>query len=315
MTATHANKPPTVWTEAELAEQAQVALEDFVARRLAEPGGVYLAHVRDRRKSLVRLFRALANVDAANPDLAVIRSVLLDEDLFDALRYVAGPPVSEDDLGVLVTRSIQRIKRSDLRKSDQLPKEVLELICRLADPSRFPWLSPRRLPTQRELRNAIYATTTLHAAQSLQTARRGYGREVERRLEVRLEQLGFKKIPTPNKGQISVPIHYPQYPNFFGECTVHGRKVDLFIPLQSGKMIALEAKDSSSGLNSVKRLNNDTAAKAKHFADQAGKNMINVALLSGVFKLESLISAQNSGLYIVWSHSMDGFIGWIKTQK
>jgi hypothetical protein len=314
MTSPSTNQTPTVWTQAELATQAQIALNEFVERRLAEPGGVYIAHVKARRKSLVRLFKALAGINPDKPDPNVVRAVLLDEDLFDALRYVTGPPVSEDDLGVLVTRSVQRIKISDLRQSDELPTEVLNLICRLADPVRFPWVASRRSPTLRELRAAIYATTTLHAAQSLQTARRGYGREVERRLETRLEELGFTRVSAPNKGQITVPIHYPIFPKFYGECTVHGRKVDLFIPLPTGKMIALEAKDSSSGLNSVKRLNNDTAAKARHFAEQAGKNMINVALLSGVFKIDSLTSAQQSGLYIVWSHDTDGFIEWVKTQ-
>jgi hypothetical protein len=39
-----------------------------------------------------------------------------------------------------------------------------------------------------------------------------------------------------------------------------------------------------------------------------------VALLSGVFKVESLMQAQESGLYLVWSHDLDGFVEWIKTQ-
>ena len=80
-------------------------------------------------------------------------------------------------------------------------------------------------------------------------------------------------------------------------------------------MIALEAKDSSSALNSVKRLNNDTAAKAKHFAAEGGKNIVNVALLSGVVKVESLIAAQDAGLHLVWAHDMDGFVDWIKSQS
>jgi len=126
--------------------------------------------------------------------------------------------------------------------------------------------------------------------------------------------LDFTKVRTPNKGKIIDPIHYPGYPNFYGECTVHGRKVDLFIALPNQRMIALEAKDSSSGLNSVKRLNNDTAAKAKHFATEGGKTIINIALLSGVFKISSLLNAQESGLYIVWVHELDGFIEWIKSQ-
>src|SRR5205085_4035061 len=92
---------------------------------------------------------------------------------------------------------------------------------------------------------------------------------------------------------------HPPPATAFPVCTVHGQKVDLFIALPRGQMIALEAKDSSPALNSVKRLNNDTAAKAKHFAAEAGKIIINVALLSGVFKLSSLTSAQESGLYLV----------------
>ena len=59
-------------------------------------------------------------------------------------------------------------------------------------------------------------------------------------------------------------------------------------------MIAVEAKDSSSGLNSVKRILNDTAAKAKHFTNAAGKNIISVALLCGVFKVESFVHAEPS---------------------
>jgi hypothetical protein len=231
------------------------------------------------------------------------------------VRYVAGPPVSKDDLGVLVTRDIKGVTKGGLKKSDELPAQVLHLICRLADPYRFPWVADnRRPPRPHELRTAIRSTMVLHAAQTLATERRGYGRLVEKRLETRLIELGFAKQKAPNKGKISAPIHYPMFPQFYGECTVHGRKVDLFIALPNGRMIAVEAKDSSSGLNSVKRILNDTAAKARHFASEAGKTIVTVALLSGVFKVESLKKAQESELYLVWSHDLDGFVEWIKTQ-
>lgn len=305
---------PKIWTEEELVAQAQVALDEFVDRRLAEPGGKYVAHVKAHRKAIIRLFKAISHIDSKNFSIESIRPILLDEELFDALRYVGGPPISGDDLGVLVTRSVKGIKKSDLKTSDKLPLEVMNLICRVADPYRFPWVATKRKPSTRELREAIQATTTLHATQSLQTERRAHGKVVEQRLEKRLTELGFGKTPTPNKAKITAPMYYPKYPNFYGECTVHGRKVDLFIALPTGRMVALEAKDSSSALNSVKRLNNDTAAKAKHFATEGGKNIINVALLSGVFKIESLLNAQASGLYLVWSHDLDGFIAWVKSQ-
>ena len=71
----------------------------------------------------------------------------------------------------------------------------------------------RRAPRRYELRDAIRATMTLHAAQTLQTERRGYGKVVEKRLEARLIELGFTKAKTPNKAKISPPMHYPAYPS------------------------------------------------------------------------------------------------------
>lgn len=336
MTISNVSPVPRVWTNQELEAEAQKALEEFVDRRLAEPGGKYLTHVEARRRAMLRLFKMLAVLAPSHPDPATVRAILLDDDLFDALRYVSGPPVSEDDLGVLVTRSIKGISKTDLKEDDDIPADVLKLICRLADPYRFPWVAKGRKPTLRELRTAIAATMTMHASQSLQTERRGHGKIVEQRLETRLTELGFEKIsgrttkskqpkagdaPTvltlpsfPAKGRITQPSHHPSYPHFYGECVVYGRKVDLFVALATGRMIAIEAKDSSSGLNSTKRLLNDTAAKAKHYTAEAGKNIISVALLSGVFKVSDLVEAQRSGLYLVWAHDMDGFVEWIKTQ-
>lgn len=314
MNIPNVQRTPRVWTEAELIRQAQTALDEFVDRRLAEPKGKYRAHIEARRSAIVALFKALAGIDPRNPDPEAVRMVLLNEELLDALRFVTGPPVSEDDLGVLVTRDIRGMNKTALRRNDVLPVQVLNLICQLADPYRFPWIAARRPPRPHEMRDAIRATMTLHASQSLQTERRGHGKIVERRLEGRLVELGFLKANLPNRGQIDAPIHYPTYPHFYGECTVHGRKVDLFIALPDRRMIAVEAKDSSSGLNSVKRILNDTAAKARHFAEAAGRNLVTVALLSGVFKVETLMAAQNAGLYLVWSHDLDGFIEWIKQQ-
>lgn len=306
---------PRIWGASELSEQAKIALNEFVDRRLAESRTVYTEHFVRHRSTLLRLFKSLSKIDPVKPDTVAVREILLDDKLFSALRYIGGPPISEDDLGVLVTRDIRGFNKTDINSNDKLPAEVLELICRMADRYRFPWLSAERGPSKKQIRESIQATATLVATQSLQTERRKYGKEIERRLESRLVELGFSKVRTPNKSKVTAPMHYPRYPEFYGECTVHGRKVDLFIALPTARMIALEAKDSSSALNSVKRLNNDTAAKAKHFATEGGKNIVNVALLSGVFKVESLLSAQEAGLHLVWAHEMDGFVDWIRSQS
>ncbi len=323
-----ASSAPRVWSQSELEKDAQVALDEFVDRRLTEPKGTYATHFKARRKALVRLFRKLSGVDKLDPSVDLVREIIADEDMFSALRYVAGPPVSEDDLGVLVTRSAAGIAQKALAEDAALPVAVLALICKMSDPFRFPWIPAGRPPTPREMREAIAMTSALHASQTLQTERRGYGRAVEQRLVTRLEAMGYVKVaggrgkskrkagepvlpPYPPKGKVTQPSHHPAFSHFYGECTVYGRKVDLFIALQSGVMIALEAKDSSSALNGTKRLLNDTAAKAKHYQVAAGKNVISVALLSGVFKVADLAQAQAAGLYLVWAHDLDGFVAWI----
>jgi hypothetical protein len=314
MTISNVSKTPPVWDDAALAEHAQTALEAFVDRRLAEPAARYVEHLNARKQALRKLFRLLTPINPNKPDISVVRDILLDKELLSALRYVAGPPISEDDLGVLVTRSTARVTKTAIKTDPKLANEILHLICQLADNARFPWIKAGRSPRFHELKQAIRATTTMHAAQTMQTERRGYGKEIEAQLQKHLEAMDFKKVPTPNKGKVTAPAHLPKKMTFYGECTVHGRRADLLIGLPDGRCIAVEAKDSSSVVNSVKRVLNDTAAKARHWHGKFGETIVPVALLSGVFGLDNLKDAQTSGLYLVWSHDLDSFASWLTAQ-
>lgn len=305
---------PPLWDDAALHRHAQTALEEFVQRRLAEPSSRYSRHLRERRRALHALFRQLRSFDPRNPDIEIARKILSDPELESALRYVAGPPVSQDDLGVLVTRGRDRIGRAAIKMNPTLANEIVELICRLADRERFPWLSRNRKPRPFEIKQAIRATTALHAAQAMQTERRAYGKVVEARLRERLVQLGYEAVRTPNRGKITAPLHMPRARSFYGECSVQGRRADLLIGLSDGRALAVEAKDSSSVVNSVKRVLNDTAAKARHWHARFGEMLVPVALLSGVFGVDSLKTAQASGLYLVWSHDLESFTQWVEAQ-
>lgn len=67
----------------------------------------------------------------------------------------------------------------------------------------------------------------------------------------------------------------------------------------------IECKVSNSALNSVKRLNNDAAAKAAQWLDALGRNqVVPSAVLSGVFNKHNLQDAQNAGLTIFWAHNL-----------
>src|SRR3546814_18201557 len=103
------------------------------------------------------LFRSLLSaVDPDNPDPAQLRKIWSDAPVFDALRYVAGPPVSIDDLGVLVTATTNKLTKARLSRDDDLARATLAMICRLTDDSRFPWVKDRRKAAPEEIKRADY---------------------------------------------------------------------------------------------------------------------------------------------------------------
>jgi hypothetical protein len=302
---------PSVWTQAQLSEEAQRSLEAFRNRRLAEPTTRYPELLALAQHAMRKLIRTLSAVDPDHPDPAQLRKIWSDPVAFNSLRYVAGPPVSADDLGILVTTSTKKLSMSRLRTDDDLAISTLAMICRLTDDSRFPWVKDKRSATPEEIKRAVYSTASLHATQLLATERRGYGRKVEETLANALTGIGFQRVPAPNGGKILAPNQHPAPRTFYNECSLRARKTDLLIGLSDGRAVAVEAKDSASVLNSVKRVLNDTAAKARYWDSQYGKTVVPVALLSGVFGVDNLQSAQQDGLYLVWTHDLDGFISWL----
>ena len=92
---------------------------------------------------------------------------------------------------------------------------------------------------------------------------------------------------------------------FCGESLLGSRKADFVVTLRDSRLVAIECKVSNSSTNSVKRLNNDAAAKAEVWLREFGKRQIvPVAVLSGVYKLHNLQAAQDQGLTLFWAHDL-----------
>ncbi len=64
-------------------------------------------------------------------------------------------------------------------------------------------------------------------------------------------------------------------------------------------------------VDSVKRVLNDTAAKAEHWHRNAGTVIVPIALLSGVFGVSDLERAQAAGLFLVWTHDLSAIENWL----
>ena len=74
----------------------------------------------------------------------------------------------------------------------------------------------------------------------------------------------------------------------------------------------IECKVSNSSTNSVKRLNNDAAAKASDWIEEFGSGAtVPSAVLSGIFKTRNLEQAQAQHLTIFWAHNLDALVNFI----
>ncbi|HEV3075580.1 MAG TPA: XamI family restriction endonuclease [Thermoanaerobaculia bacterium] len=89
-------------------------------------------------------------------------------------------------------------------------------------------------------------------------------------------------------------------------------RADLIVSLWDGRIMPIECKVSNSAVNSVKRLNREAAGKAESWIGDFGKKqVVPVAVLSGVYKLHNLLSAQERGLVLFWTHHLGALTEWV----
>ena len=288
---------PPRWNEDELDEQIARSLKAFREERVTEPVEQY-RHVFDEFAARVRTLLAvtdnLSTLQDASPEL------LANEDTLDTLRYLAGPPISADDLKTLSDASLAP---SRLRDDPVAAKRILDTVLASLDTKRFPWIEDHRHPDSAELRAAAIASASLMATQRVQTDRRNTAKsEQEDRVAQYLSEIGLRSV---EPREINTHSDAPATGSFCGESPFGGRKADLVVHLHDGRLMPIECKVSNSATNSVKRLNNDAAAKASAWIDYFGRGQtVPSAVLSGVFKTHNVVQAQEAGLTIFWAHDL-----------
>ncbi len=234
--------------------------------------------------------------------------LLGDDRLAEAVRYLTGPSISEDDLKTLADAA--SLTRARLQAQPELLPRVLAVIRAALDARRFPWAAENRAPTDNERDAAVLASAALLAVRRLETSRRMTGKCAQEEA-VRadlvaggLTQVGARRVHTladaPAAGQ------------FCPESVLGTRKADFVVRLWDNRLLPLECKVSNSSLNSVKRLNNDAAVKAEAWRQDFGRQqVVPAAVLAGVYKLHNLEEAQDRGLAIFWAHDLPALVAWI----
>lgn len=300
---------PPRWSSEELGRELERSVAIFKRERLEEPLEAYLEYFESYQSRV-------EEVVEASVDLTDLRSVaaeiLTDPKLLEVFRYLPAPPISTDDLKVLSDATSLAAKR--LRTDDELVKRVVDTVMTGLDRRRFPWIAEGRDADEAERNAAILATTALMATQRLGTNRRHQGKTLqEARVEDSLLKSGYVKVP---RRTVSTSEDLPRPGEFCGESKLGSRKADFIVRLWDNRAMPIECKVSNSATNSVKRLNNDAAAKAEAWRRDFGETqVVPCAVLGGVYKIRNLEEAQHRGLTLFWAHDLDAMLAWIATTR
>lgn len=300
--------PPPRWTAEQFESDRERAISLFCIERMSEPLERYGELYEARRDTFDELIES-------SVDLTQLREraneYLSDPKMLEVVRYLSGPPISEDDLKEVAQTSLAPGR---IRDDIYLAQRIVDVVLLGLDSRRFPWLKESREATAQEREIAAVSTCSLIASQRVRTSRMTEGGgALEHAVGDRLVQAGFVRVPPR---EIRTTDDAPAAGEFCGESLFGSRKADVVVRLYDKRIVPIECKVSNSSTNSIKRLNNDAAKKAATWINEFGSlTAVPVAVIAGVFKLKNLQDAQAEGLTIMWGHDLDRLIDFIDATK
>jgi hypothetical protein len=296
------------WTSDELELWRQQSVDLFRRARLDEPLEIYGEAFDQYRGAVEALIEQTVDLSKLREQA---QKVLADPINREIVRYLAGPPISEDDLNTLIDIPAITVRR--ITATPDLAQRAIDLIMNGLDQRRFPWVRDGRDPTEAEKLAAVIASAALLAYRRVATNRRNYGKDQqEAAVMEKLTAIGWKTVA---RRKFTSVDDAPKPGEFCRETIVGSNKADLLVRLMDRRLMPIECKVSNSSLNSIKRLN-DALKKAKEWTDDFGKSwVVPVAVLSGVFNLKHLMQTQQRGLALFWAHDLDRLAVWIEAAK
>lgn len=297
--------PPPRWSAELLDREIAAAIEAFRLERFEEPLEQYLAHLDECLGTIEELIELTV-------DLTQLREraveVVTQPRLLEALRFLAGPFISVDDLKVIAQTSLSP---TTFRHDPEAAARVVDTVLLGLDRRRFPWVGERREPHEDEKAAAAMASAALMATERVRTLRRNEAKVLqEAAVAESLRAAGFRQVDAPRV--IRTLEEAPGPGEFCTERTFGDRKADLVVGLWDRRRMPLECKASNSATNSYKRVNHEAAGKAETWLQDFGRSqVVPAAVLSGVFKRANLEDAQARGLTLLWAHRLDEMLDWI----
>lgn len=291
------------WSPQEVLRDAKQAKELFRQRRLEEPKERYLEAFQSLELANKKVVELLPSLLADPVDPRLVSSLVQDEDLLTALRYLGAPPVSTDDLETLLGNTLAPTL---IAHDPERARNLVHILRRILDPKRFPWIYENRFASTSEKKAAVLASSVAASAQRVQTSRRSDERDaVEGAVRALLLDVGWTKEPSPRRGIQVLLTDAPQKGKFMIGCMVGEHNADIVVRLADGRVLALECKASNSEINSRKRINKEVAVDAGSWIRQFGEqNVVPAAVIQGVFNPAYLTQAQNTPVVFFWAHRL-----------
>lgn len=296
------------WTPEELASDLARAVEDFRRERMREPLEQYLELFGENLETFRELLARTGDLTRLAEEAPAL---LGDARTLEALRYLPGPPISADDLETLVEGPLSA---RGLRADPALAGRVVATVLLGLDRRRFPWVAEGRAPGAGEREASLLASAALLATSRVQTRRRNRAKALqEERVMDALRARGYRQV---ERRAVATMDDAPAPGEFCAESLLGNRKADVVLRLWDRRILPIECKVSNSALNSVKRLNNDAAAKAEAWRRDFGeRHVVPTAVLSGVYRLHNLEDAQERGLSLFWAHALDALVDWVEATR
>lgn len=302
---------PTQWTLRQLVQDAGDARERFRIQRLDEPLALYTEFFDAFVPVFGRLIDRIGELVEHERPVDIIADAMSNNETGVAFRYLAGPPISEDDLKTLADA---KLSPAALLRDPASAQRVRDTVLHILDPRRFPWIAQERRPKKAERAAAIAASAALVAAQKVQTRRRSDARTAQEEAVKRLlRSIGFSEVDSRDMPLLR---DAPAPGEFCPESKLGDTRADIVVGLYDRRVLALECKASNSEVNSFKRINHEAAGKARAWTSAFGqRQVVPAAMLSGVFKPENLASAQTQGLALFWVHRLGDLQDFIEATR
>ena len=295
------------WTEQQFEAEALKATALFRDERMGEDLVTYSTHFLEARRWVEDLLEISVDPSELREHA---QELLTDPGTLTAARYLAGPPISKDDLETVAQVTVSA---HALAHNSGTPETVVETLLAGIDRNRFIWLSEDRPPTEAERNAATLATAAMIAASLRATGRRNEGKTAqEQKVKDALIARGFTQVATRNIQRLG---QAPRPGEFCGESMFGEKKADIVVGLWDNRVMPLECKVSNSSTNSVKRIGEASNKAVLWVRDLGQTQVVPGAMIAGVFKAKNLLAAQTKDLTIWWSHDLDTLANWIDSTR